>query len=462
MIETIHLYHTNDLHSHFGYWPRIQKLLTDRKKWHEEVGDSCYIFDIGDFIDRSHVYTEATLGKGNIPLLNAGLYDAVTIGNNEGITLSKANLDELYDQAQFDVIVANLKEDNKIPDWAKRYKIYKTQNGTKIGVIAATAEYRTYYEPLGWTIDDPLPVLQEIAKEIHPLVDIIVCMSHLGINMDEELAVLCPQIDVIFGSHTHHVLHEGKLVGNTLLTGGGKFGLFVGHTEIHFDVEQKSIVKKKTELYSTSELPAVEGEEQFDQELIEKGKTLLNHPAFEADHYLNKEWYHHSELSRFFAKGLLEFSHADCAMFNAGIFLRDLPKGTVSVSDVHQCLPHPINACIIEINGQELKETLELAEQSLDWPRTELKGLGFRGLVLGKILAYGCSLNSLGELIVNGNKASDTQIYKLVTLDMFTFGYFFPHFKNLPKTYLLPQFLRDILILYGQDYNKSNNDGSKE
>ncbi|WP_102694205.1 bifunctional metallophosphatase/5'-nucleotidase [Rummeliibacillus pycnus] len=456
MLETIHLYHTNDLHSHFTYWPRIQKLLTERKKWHEDTGDSCYIFDIGDFIDRSHIYSEATLGKGNIQLLNDALYDAITIGNNEGITLSKANLNELYNDAKFDVIVGNLKTENKIPDWAKPYRIYKTANGTKIGVIAATAEFRTYYEPLGWTIEDPLPVLQEIATEIHPLVDILLCMSHLGIHMDEQLAVLCPEIDVIFGSHTHHVLHEGKLVGNTLLTGGGKFGFFVGHTQIQFDENKKCIVDKKTELYRTSDMTPILDEEQFNHILIEKGKALLNHPVFEANHYLNKEWYHHSALSRFFAKGLLQFSKADCALFNAGIFLRDLPKGKVTAYDVHQCLPHPINACVITLTGKELKEVLKIAEQSLDWPRTELKGLGFRGVVLGKILTYGCSINSNGELIVNGKKALESQAYNLVTLDMFTFGYFFPQFKNLSKTYLLPQFLRDILISYGQIYNKSN------
>lgn len=456
MIEKIHIYHTNDLHSHFGYWPRIQNLLTERKKWHKEAGDSCYIFDIGDFIDRSNIFTEATVGKGNIQFLNNGLYDAVTIGNNEGITLSKNDLNELYDDAHFDVILGNLKTNDKIPEWAVPYKIYTTPNETKIGVIAATAEFRNYYEPLGWTIEDPIPVLQKLVAKVHPSVDILLCMSHLGIYMDEQLAELCPEIDVIFGSHTHHVLHEGKLIGNTLLTGGGKFGFFVGHTEIELDVLVKKIANKKTELYRTSELPAIPDEEQFNEELFKKGKALLDHPVFEIDHYLNKEWYHYSALSNFFAEGLLEFSKADCALFNAGIFLRDIPKGKVTAFDVHQCLPHPINACIIEMTGKQLKETLLIAQQSIDFPRTELKGLGFRGIVLGKILTYNCSLNKAGKLIVNGWEASDTKCYKLVTLDMFTFGYFFPEFKNLPKTYLLPQFLRDILISYGQNYNKRN------
>ena len=95
MIETIHFYHTNDLHSHFQHWPRIHELVTTRKKWHVEEGESSFTLDIGDHIDRSHIFTEGTLGKGNIDLLNKAKYDVVTIGNNEGITLSHKELAEV-------------------------------------------------------------------------------------------------------------------------------------------------------------------------------------------------------------------------------------------------------------------------------------------------------------------------------------------------------------------------------
>ncbi|MEM5591783.1 hypothetical protein AAHH67_08480 [Niallia circulans] len=30
-MEVIHIYHTNDLHSHFENWPRIYELLRERK-----------------------------------------------------------------------------------------------------------------------------------------------------------------------------------------------------------------------------------------------------------------------------------------------------------------------------------------------------------------------------------------------------------------------------------------------
>ncbi|MFP3472365.1 hypothetical protein R0J90_20130, partial [Micrococcus sp. SIMBA_144] len=65
-------------------------------------GESVYVFDIGDHVDRWHPLSEATLGLGNVELLNEAGYDAVTIGNNEGITLDYDDLNNLYKEAEFD------------------------------------------------------------------------------------------------------------------------------------------------------------------------------------------------------------------------------------------------------------------------------------------------------------------------------------------------------------------------
>ena len=59
---------------------------------------------------RFHSISEATNGLGNTKLLNEALYDYVTIGNNEGITLAKEHLNRLYDDAGFEVLAANLFE----------------------------------------------------------------------------------------------------------------------------------------------------------------------------------------------------------------------------------------------------------------------------------------------------------------------------------------------------------------
>lgn len=246
MLEKIHIFHTNDLHSHFKYWPRMQSYVKEMRNKLGNIGETSYLFDVGDHLDRSNIYTEATVGKGNVRLLNEAGYDVVTIGNNEGITLSHEELFHLYDNANFDVVVANVYASHgKKPAWMKPYVILTTAMGTKIGVIAATAMFEVYYEELNWHMDDARSTLLRLAHQLREEVDIVVCLSHLGITEDELLADECPEIDVIFGSHTHHVLPEGKVINGVLLTGGGKFGQYTGHLIIEYDKKLRKIVEKR-------------------------------------------------------------------------------------------------------------------------------------------------------------------------------------------------------------------------
>lgn len=454
MLEKIHIFHTNDLHSHFKYWPRMQSYVKEMRNKLGNIGETSYLFDVGDHLDRSNIYTEATVGKGNVRLLNEAGYDVVTIGNNEGITLSHEELFHLYDNANFDVVVANVYASHgKKPAWMKPYVILTTAMGTKIGVIAATAMFEVYYEELNWHMDDARSTLLRLAHQLREEVDIVVCLSHLGITEDELLADECPEIDVIFGSHTHHVLPEGKVINGVLLTGGGKFGQYTGHLIIEYDKKLRKIVEKKDTLIHNKDLPIVKNEQKVVQFLEDEGNRILDTPVFTTKKAYNKEWFHYSQLSDLFAHAILEKSGADCALFNAGIFLDGLPKGIVTALDLHRIFPHPINLCTIELSIAEMKE-IYMQSKNEEWPYIELKGLGFRGVIFGKILTYGFSMNENRQLLINGKLADQNHIYKLVTLDLFTFGYFYPSFKYAKKQYILPEFLRNIMIDYGQRFFK--------
>lgn len=454
MLEKIHIFHTNDLHSHFKYWPRMQSYVKEMRNKLGNIGETSYLFDVGDHLDRSNIYTEATVGKGNVRLLNEAGYDVVTIGNNEGITLSHEELFHLYDNANFDVVVANVYASHgKKPAWMKPYVILTTAMGTKIGVIAATAMFEVYYEELNWHMDDARSTLLRLAHQLREEVDIVVCLSHLGITEDELLADECPEIDVIFGSHTHHVLPEGKVINGVLLTGGGKFGQYTGHLIIEYDKKLRKIVEKKDTLIHNKNLPIVKNEQKVVQFLEDEGNRILDTPVFTTKKAYNKEWFHYSQLSDLFAHAILEKSGADCALFNAGIFLDGLPKGIVTALDLHRIFPHPINLCTIELSVAEMKE-IYMQSKNEEWPYIELKGLGFRGVIFGKILTYGFSMNENRQLLINGKLADQNHIYKLVTLDLFTFGYFYPSFKYAKKQYILPEFLRNIMIDYGQRFFK--------
>jgi len=153
-------------------------------------------------------------------------------------------------------------------------------------------------------------------------------------------------------------------------------------------------------------------------------------------------------MSSFFGRALIDYTGADCAMFNAGIFLGSLEKGWVTKRMVHSLLPHPINPCTITLDGAELLEVYKLACNE-SWPETEIKGLGFRGTFMGKMIFERLFRKSDGELYAGNRKVIAGKTYTLVTLDMFTFGFFFPVLKDADKEYHMPELIRDVFIWYG-------------
>ena len=448
VLEKIHIFHTNDLHSHFEYWLRMQAFIKGQRKLLADRGEASFLLDVGDHMDRSNIYTEATLGKGNVEMLNEAGYDAVTIGNNEGITLAFEELSAMYEKAEFDVVVANIRAiEGENPSWLKPYTILTTMHGTKIAVIGATAQYDAFYRTLNWAVAEPRKALVLLVQKLRKEVDIIVCLSHLGISDDELLANECPDIDVILGAHTHHILPKGKVVNGVLLTGGGKFGQLTGHLTISYSHTSRCIMGLEEELIENGQLATVPGEAEFLFNLSKEGGFLLGEPSVQLPKTYYKEWFHYSPLSDLFAEAVLDYTGADCAMFNAGIFMEDLKKGNVSAHDMHKILPHPINLCLIELTGAELKEIYSQA-QNEEWWQLQLKGLGFRGIVLGKLLMYNLKMDRQRQLSIKGEVVEASKTYKLATLDMFTFGYFFPTFKYAKKHYYLPAFLRHILLSY--------------
>lgn len=446
-MEVIHFYHTNDLHSQFEKWPRINRFIKNKRTEHERNSETVFVLDIGDHVDRVHPYTEATFGQSNIQLLNDVQVDMATIGNNEGITMPFEALDQLYKDAQFEVLISNLYYPNKErPKWLKPYTIHETKHGTKIGFIGLTVFFSKFYQELGWHLTEPLEELEKQISEIRSDVDILVLLSHLGINEDEEIARRFPDIDIIIGGHTHHILEQGKLVNQTLLACAGKHGNFVGHVEMVWD--GYTVTSKTAELFDSDQLPAQTEDVKWVKDWRERGEDLLREEVVQLPYILKSNWEKETKLSQLLAEGIREWCDAEASILNCGLFLKDLEKGPVTKLDIHQLLPHPINPCIVWLDGQELLEVVKqaLEEKWMDWI---LKGLGFRGKVMGVFLFDRITVqedSSTRKILLNNEPIDSNRIYKIATIDMFTFGHFFPEiYRAEKKDFDMAHMIRDVM-----------------
>ncbi|MGV3243493.1 bifunctional metallophosphatase/5'-nucleotidase [Staphylococcus sp. 11261D007BR] len=427
------IYHTNDIHSHLHEYAQITAYMAEHRP--KLTHPSLYI-DMGDHVDLSLPVTEGTMGKRNVELLNEADCDIATIGNNEGMTISHEALNALYEKAQFTVTCANvMDEEGHLPN---RFVSSHIQNvdGVRILFIGVTAPFTPFYRALDWIVTDPLEAIKDEVNRQQGQYDLIMVMSHIGIFFDEKLCEAIPEIDVIFGAHTHHYFEEGRMCNGVLMAAAGKYGHYLG--EVTLDIESKQITSKRATLIPLASLPEVTT--HFEEE----GKQLLNETVVPYPITLQRETQFITEASYLLAESIMEFTQADCALINAGLLVKGYEQKQLTEYDIHQTLPHPINAVRIKLSGAKLKEVIEMAKAQT-YMYEHAQGLGFRGDIFGGYILYQVGyIDSTGDYFVQGERIQDEQEYTLGTVDMYTFGKYFPMLKGESIEYLMPEFLRDI------------------
>lgn len=451
-LEEILLLHTNDLHSHLENWPQMRRYLTKRQQEMNQPQKSVITIDLGDFVDRWHALSEATQGQANVALMNQGNYDVVTIGNNEGLGNSKKALNELYEEANFEVLLANLFDQGtlKRPRWAKPYKIITTALGTKVGLIALTAYFPLTYAPNGWDIRDPLEILPELVLHLRPQVDVLVVMSHLGIDADHLIAKELPQVDVVLGSHTHHLFPEGKRVNGVQLAAAGKHGKYIG--EVSLFLENNQLIQTKATTIETAQLPKQLADEQEIQGYLAEGEALLtSRKVAQVPRKFVAEPFVADSLLPLTLAAMNERAQTEVAIVNSGLFLTDLASGLVTQADLHRLLPHPMHLIKVDLTGRDVRRLVFEIEKNRNFLRNfPIMGMGFRGKIFGHVVYEGLFYDEINhEVYWHGQPLVDDKQYQLTTVDHLMFVPFFPTIEIVGEVeFLFPEFIRSVLGNY--------------
>lgn len=216
----IRILHTNDMHG----------TLDERRfRWLEGLRASVDLyFDSGDVIKTGNLGIPVR-PEGVWPLLHRLNCTASVLGNRETHVLESAFHAKLAGAAH-PVLCGNLrKKDGSRPLPRSLETLVK---GVRVGVISVmvpmVTERMATKAASAYLWDPPIPTAQELAEEVRPNVDLLICLSHIGHRQDRELAEKCPSIDVIFGGHSHTVLSEPEVIGRTTLCQGGSHNRFAG------------------------------------------------------------------------------------------------------------------------------------------------------------------------------------------------------------------------------------------
>ncbi|MNO55560.1 Trifunctional nucleotide phosphoesterase protein YfkN precursor [compost metagenome] len=450
--ETLTIVYTNDLHSHFNAMGRIAAIVDE---YRTQPDSSMLLLDIGDHMDRAASETEGTMGQANVDVINITGYDAITIGNNEGLTFTPDMLRDVYTGLLCPVVCGNIREINTggLPDWMESELVIKRGSFT-IGLIGATASYPDFYRLLGLEALDPRATILDSVKKLRDQVDLIVVMSHLGLTLDRELAVSIPGIDLIIGGHTHHLLEEPLMVGNTMITAAGKFGRHLGKVTIGRDNHNGKPVILEAICIPVEE--GVDNDDVMNAMAIhrEASRQSLQRTVAVTECELPIHYESESPFGNLLAQAVRRYTESELSIVNSGQLLDGLPAGEISAGMLHKRCPSPINPCRMRLKGEDILYTLE---QSLhpEMSSKEIFGYGFRGKVLGGLCVDGMEImydstkppfQRIIQASVRGIPMDPEKTYIVGTLDMFTFGIGYERLKlGSGVEYMLPDFLRDLL-----------------
>jgi 5'-nucleotidase / UDP-sugar diphosphatase len=226
--------------------------------------------DSGDIWEGAPVFNQFNGEVEMRAMSNLGL-SAMALGNHE-FDKGSVNLEEQYQAwGGFPILVSNyIFSDPTDPTQPKLDDIlhpYVIENvgGIKIGIIgmgnlSSLEGILSGGNSLGVRPLDAAEALTEVVETLRTQVDLIMVVSHLGLDEDEGVAAsaaessdqnlaLGPalnQVDVIFGGHLHIVLNppkdlphyddSGSLIGHTVLCHSGAFAKYVGRLDLDVHV----------------------------------------------------------------------------------------------------------------------------------------------------------------------------------------------------------------------------------
>lgn len=454
-LERLAILHTNDLHSHFENWPKVKHYLLTKRQQLQKAGYQVYTFDAGDEIDRWHPLTDATNGQANIKALNSIHYDAVTIGNNEGLNNDHPILNHLYDHANFPVVLDNIfdPKTGKLPNWAHEAVKFTTPAGTRIVVLGMTRAYDNGYHALHWD-DRHIPeILPPLIKKYQPQADMMILISHLGVSLDRKIAQKYPQLDLIIGGHSHHIFMHGEKDNHSLLVAARKFGWYVGYVKMQLDHHQ--IKKEVAGVVHTKDLPAQPDNDAQVKAYYDQGTQMLKNDKI-ADipqDFVKKP---HAGQTNIITEGLHaieERTNTRAAMLNSGMFVHDLPKGIVNMSQIHDMLPHssfPMRCTLSGLGLWALVRDVRKNAYFLSRLDANPIGMGFRGHQFGHTYFDQIDFDPKTQTVYYCGKPVDKhKHYTIGMLDYYDFTPFYPAVAIFGKNQILhDKFLRVIFAEY--------------
>lgn len=383
---------THDLHSHllpstrsdgsqFGGYARLMTAIHEQK----ELDPNAILVDAGDFAMGSLFQTAYTTAATELRIMGAMGYDATTFGNHEFDYLPSGLVAMLNAAVDSGDPLPAIVDANYLPpvegqegyddEAAMVWKALKDYGVEDYMILERGGIYYVIFGLVGFDSDDCAPnsgmILEDPAVAAQRVVDeataecvekygvepLVIALSHSGTSggqgEDVELAEKVDGIHVIVSGHTHTILEQPLLVGDTYIVSCDEYGKNLGvikmdyHTDGTAEMIDYELIPINEDVAEDPEIAALveDYKREVESNYLSKygvsfDEVLLNNPYEFDSAGATASTAHESTLGNLFSdayKWAVEQTTGqtvDVALTAAGVIRETIPVGDVTVSDV--------------------------------------------------------------------------------------------------------------------------------
>ena len=452
----INILHINDTHSNYSKGgsrdENLNGTIGGMAKATSVIGYSrqqdpeALLFHTGDFfMGDLHFYLN--YGVPELLWMQMMGFNAAVIGNHE-FDLTTAGLIQslqfAYPDGGIPLLSANLTANTEIGEFLKsmiKDREIKTVHGVKVGYFGITSpEANVTSLSLPDILvegESPEILMGIIAMQVAALksegAEVIIFLSHLGLDADKAVAETISGIDIVIGGHDHFTLDKpvminGKKGTKTYIVQAGAFFENVG--SIRAEVKNGKLHKFDYQLIKLDENipdePTVEAmiydlinsqddntKALFTQQIASVSETLdelaLN---------LTQKGDHTTSVGSLIADALRNYGQTDIGFTTGGLSAQPLYKGPVVTQDVAKMIGYGINETTFigynlvtfDIYGAALKQGLAYCLSTIeanDEYFPQVSGMSYKYCMQNPEI--------LEEILVSGIEISDDALYSMTT-----------------------------------------------
>ncbi len=343
----------------------ISKIATILKQEKDNNPFGTIIASNGD--DLMGRYFHTFKGEAIYSLMNQSGYELYAPGNHE-FDKGPDVFAHALEYAKFDMICSDLLIDNTALEGScVPYKIVEMK-GARIGFFSLMTEDLPLITSPG-NVKLKAPNFQTAKKMVKTLqgekCDIVIALTHVGLDQDKLVARNVAGIDVIFGGHSHRVIEALVRVNDTLIFNGGEQGSYVVRLDLPLD-SQHHIRKADAKYYLIPVIDPIKADGAIQASLDGyknqlPATVILGKTTVEWDLTVSALRQNESNVADLINDLLKDKLNVDIVMNNAGAFRgkKIYPPGNITDTMLHEIDAFSNYAYILNIEGKYLRQILE-------------------------------------------------------------------------------------------------------